>query len=95
MRYYQCRLILDMSTERDKNPLKTDQALNDATNGQLGEQPRPKPLGRGESPASETDNNRFTYQNCSQDVSICDANDTKTNETKQYTAASYTTPSFL
>jgi len=58
MRYYQCRLILDMSTERDKNPLKTGQALNDATNGQLGEQPRPKPLGRGESPASETDNNR-------------------------------------
>jgi hypothetical protein len=35
-----------MSTERNKNPLKRDQALNDATNGQLGEQPRPKPLGR-------------------------------------------------
>ena len=46
-----------MSTERNKNPLKRDQALNDATNGQLGEQPRPKPLGRGESPASETDKN--------------------------------------
>jgi hypothetical protein len=46
-----------MSTERNKNPLKRDQALNDATNGQLGEQPRPKPLGRGESSDSETDKN--------------------------------------
>jgi hypothetical protein len=46
-----------MSTERSKNPLKRDQALNDATNGQLGEQPRPKPLGRGESSESETDKN--------------------------------------
>jgi hypothetical protein len=32
-----------MSTER-KNPLKRDQALNDATNGQLGEEPRPEPM---------------------------------------------------
>lgn len=32
----------DMSTER-KNPLKRDQALNDATSGQLGEEPRPDP----------------------------------------------------
>ena len=46
-----------MSTERNKNPLKRDQSLNDATNGQLGEQPRPKPLGRGESSESETDKN--------------------------------------
>jgi hypothetical protein len=46
-----------MSTERNKNPLKRDQALNDATNGQLGEQPRPNPLGRGESLDSETDKN--------------------------------------
>jgi hypothetical protein len=30
-----------MSVER-KNPLKRDQALNDATSGQIGE-PRPKP----------------------------------------------------
>jgi hypothetical protein len=30
-----------MSTER-KNPLKRDQALNDATSGQLGEEPRPR-----------------------------------------------------
>ena len=44
-----------MSTERNKNPLKRDQALNDATNGQLGEQPRPKPSGRGELSESETD----------------------------------------
>jgi hypothetical protein len=25
-----------------KNPLKRDQALNDATNGQIGEEPRPE-----------------------------------------------------
>ncbi len=31
-----------MSTER-KNPFKRDQALNDATGGQLGEEPRPEP----------------------------------------------------
>ena len=54
MRYYQCSPILNMSTESNKNPRKRDQALNDATNGQLGEQPKPKPLGRGESPAPET-----------------------------------------
>jgi hypothetical protein len=32
-----------MSTER-KNPLKRDHALNDATSGQLGEEPRPEPM---------------------------------------------------
>jgi hypothetical protein len=31
-----------MSTER-KNPFKRDQALNDATGGQLGEEPTPDP----------------------------------------------------
>jgi hypothetical protein len=31
-----------MSIER-KNPLKRGQALNDATSGQMGEQPRPQP----------------------------------------------------
>jgi len=31
-----------MSTER-KNPFKRGQALNDATSGQLGEEPRPGP----------------------------------------------------
>jgi hypothetical protein len=46
-----------MSTEKNKNPLKRDQALNDATSGQLGEQPRPKPLGRGEPSESKTDDN--------------------------------------
>jgi hypothetical protein len=51
-----------MSTERNKNPLKRDQALNDATNGQLGEQPRPKPLGRGESSESETGKNIRDYR---------------------------------
>jgi len=29
-----------MSTER-KNPFRRDQALNDATGGQMGEEPRP------------------------------------------------------
>jgi hypothetical protein len=32
-----------MSIEK-KNPLKRDQALNDATSGQMGEEPRPEPL---------------------------------------------------
>jgi hypothetical protein len=32
-----------MSTEK-KNPLKRDQALNDATSGQMGEEPRPEPI---------------------------------------------------
>jgi hypothetical protein len=31
-----------MSVER-KNPLKRDQVLNDATSGQIGEEPRPEP----------------------------------------------------
>jgi hypothetical protein len=31
-----------MSIER-QNPLKREQALNDATGGQMGEQPRPQP----------------------------------------------------
>jgi hypothetical protein len=43
-----------MSTER-KNPLKRDQALNDATSGQLGEEPRLEPSRRPSE--SETDNN--------------------------------------
>ena len=46
-----------MSTERNKNPLKRDQALKDATSGQFGEEPRPKPLGRGEPSESKTDDN--------------------------------------
>jgi hypothetical protein len=32
-----------MSIEK-KNPLKRDQALNDATSGQMGEEPRPDPF---------------------------------------------------
>lgn len=36
-----------MSTER-KKPLKRDQALNDATAGQLGEEPRPAPYPEGD-----------------------------------------------
>jgi hypothetical protein len=38
-----------MSIEK-RNPLKRDQALNDATSGQMGEEPRPDPL-----PDSSTD----------------------------------------
>ncbi|HEU4605027.1 MAG TPA: hypothetical protein VFS46_02190 [Nitrososphaera sp.] len=34
--------IIIMSTER-RNPRKRDQALNDATGGRLGEEPRPDP----------------------------------------------------
>jgi hypothetical protein len=33
------RIIQIMSVER-KNPLKRDQALNDATSGQIGDEPR-------------------------------------------------------
>jgi hypothetical protein len=44
-----------MSTERRKNnTLKRDHALNDATNGQLGEEPRQVPL--PSSSKSESDN---------------------------------------
>ena len=45
-----------MSTER-KYPLKRDQALNDATSGQLGEEPRPEPSRRISESDSRTDNN--------------------------------------
>jgi hypothetical protein len=44
-----------MSVER-KNPLKRDQALNDATSGQIGEEPRPEPM---------PDLKDSAYQNCS------------------------------
>ena len=40
-----------MSVER-KNPLKRDQALNDATSGQIGEEPRPEP---SSSPSSSSE----------------------------------------
>jgi hypothetical protein len=45
-----------MSTERKNIPLKRDQALNDATNGQLGEEPRQVPL--PEESKSDSDNIR-------------------------------------
>jgi hypothetical protein len=45
-----------MSTERKNIPLKRDQALNDATNGQLGEEPRQVPL--PEESKSNSDNIR-------------------------------------
>ena len=83
------------SSERNKNPLKRFQGLNDSIN-RLGVQPRPKPLGRGESPAPETHKNIET-ELLAKCLEICDVNNTKTNETKQYTRASYTSPlsSFL
>jgi hypothetical protein len=46
-----------MSTKRNKNLLKRDQALNDATSGQLGEEPRPEPLRGAGQYESETANN--------------------------------------
>jgi hypothetical protein len=41
-----------MSVER-KNPLKRDQALNDATSGHIGEEPRPEPSSSGPSDINE------------------------------------------
>jgi hypothetical protein len=48
-----------MSTERKNIPLKRDQALNDATNGQLGEEPRQVPL--PEESKSDSDNIRGSH----------------------------------
>ena len=47
-----------MSVER-KNPLKRDQALNDATSGQIGEEPRPEPSPSSSKPS---DNNNLNEQ---------------------------------
>jgi hypothetical protein len=44
-----------MSVER-KNPLKRDQALNDATNGQIGEEPRPEPSSPSSSSSEPSSN---------------------------------------
>jgi hypothetical protein len=46
-----------MSVER-RNPLKRDQALNDATSGQIGEEPRPEPS----KPSSSADNDDIDEQ---------------------------------
>jgi hypothetical protein len=45
-----------MSVER-KNPLKRDQALNDSTSGQIGEEPRPEPS--SSEPSSEINEQRI------------------------------------
>jgi hypothetical protein len=45
-----------MSVER-KNPLKRDQALNDATSGQIGEEPRPEASSSG--PSSDINEQRI------------------------------------
>jgi hypothetical protein len=48
-----------MSVER-KNPLKRDQALNDATSGQIGEEPRPEPSSPSSSePSSDINEQRI------------------------------------
>ena len=48
-----------MSVER-KNPLKRDQALNDATSGQIGEEPRPEPSSSTSSePSSDINEQRL------------------------------------
>jgi len=48
-----------MSVER-KNPLKRDQALNDATSGQIGEEPRPEPSSTTSSePSSDINEQRI------------------------------------
>ena len=47
-----------MSIER-KNLLKRDQALNDATSGQIGEEPRPEP---SPPPSKLSDNNNLNEQ---------------------------------
>jgi hypothetical protein len=43
-----------MSVEK-KNPLKRDQALNDATSGQMGEEPRSEPTPQPVSDSQNTD----------------------------------------
>ena len=45
-----------MSVER-KNPLKRDQALNDATSGRIGEEPRPEPS--SSAPSSDINEQRI------------------------------------
>ena len=47
-----------MSVER-KNPLKRDQALNDATSGQIGEEPRPEPYLPSSEPSSDINEQRI------------------------------------
>jgi hypothetical protein len=60
---YRVRL---MSVER-KNPLKRDQALNDATGGQIGEEPRPEPSSSG--PSSDINEQRIkTARKMSRDL---------------------------
>jgi hypothetical protein len=61
-----------MSTERKNNTLKRDQALNDATNGQLGEEPRQVPLPGSSKSESDniTDSLRRTARKMSRDNCI-------------------------
>ena len=56
--------MMIMSVER-KNPLKRDQALNDATGGQIGEEPRSVP----EEQTSDLKNERMkTARKMSRDI---------------------------
>jgi len=50
-----------MSVER-KNPLRRDQALNDATNGQIGEEPRPEPSSPSSSSSSSEPSSNINEQ---------------------------------
>jgi hypothetical protein len=50
-----------MSVER-KNPLKRDQALNDATRGQIGEEPKPEPSSPSSEPSSDINEDILTPQ---------------------------------
>ena len=52
-------IVRSLSVER-KNPLKRDQALNDATSGQIGEEPRPEPSSPSSSePSSNVNEERI------------------------------------
>ena len=59
-----------MSTERKNTPLKRDQALNDATNGQLGEEPRQVPLPGSSKPEFDNikDSHMKTARKMSRDI---------------------------
>lgn len=56
-RYKAFAFINYTSTEK-KNPLKRDQALNDATSGQMGEEPRVVPV---DQPGEENKDSRFNW----------------------------------
>jgi hypothetical protein len=56
---------MDMSTEK-KNPIKRDYALNDATSGQVGEEPRS--VDEPESPEGNKDSRKKAARKLSRDI---------------------------